>query len=76
MLLRMSPNERMVEMEITIYDDVEDAVIAVRGVRDILECLGSVDSVRSTSEACLVLAGALDGAEEKLSEALEAMGSE
>ena len=72
----MSPNERMVEMDVTVYDDVEDAAILVRGVRDILECLGSVDSVRSTSEACLVLSGALDSAEEKLSEALEAMGSE
>ena len=63
-------------MEITVYDEVEDAVIAIRGVRDILECLGSLDAVRSTGEACLVLAGALDGAEEKLSEALEAMGDE
>ena len=63
-------------MEVTVYDEIEDAVITVRGVRDILECLGSVDSVRSTSEACLVLAGALDGAEEKLSEALEAIGDE
>ena len=66
----------MFAMEVTVYDEIEDAVITVRGVRDILECLGSVDSVRSTSEACLVLAGALDGAEEKLSEALEAIGDE
>ena len=63
-------------MEVAVYDNVEDALILVRGVKDILGGLESSDAECFTSEACGVLARTLEKAVAKLSEALEAMDAE
>ena len=57
-------------MDIDTVDSLYEALASIRGVRDLIRCLDSPDKVDSIGDATHVLSCALDGAEERLAEAI------